>query len=86
MLRLFDIGKKALEEGDQERAYISYFRYCDLYLKFTKTSQYKDDIVYANKIIPLERCQTLIKEVENLQSSLTIRYQEKNSKFPNTNK
>ena len=86
LLKLFEMGKKALEEGDQERAYIFYFRYCDLYIKFTKTSQYKDDIVYANQIIPLERCQTLMKEVENLQSSLSIRYQEKNPKFQNTNK
>lgn len=84
--KLFDSGKKALEDGDEERAYVFYFRYCEVYLKLIKTIEYKNDKDYANKMVPPERFKIVLEECENLKTSLARRYQEKNSEYQNRSK
>jgi hypothetical protein len=67
-------GFRSLEEGDQEKAYVSFYRLTKILLSLRKKPDFKQHEDYLNKIFPNTKLQSVLDKLDELGAILLNRY------------
>ena len=66
--------------GDQEKAYVLFFKFIELAKTIRKSREYKKDKVYYDSMVSLQNVKDALEHLESLSIVLKQRYQEKEAK------
>ncbi len=72
--KLWTEAEKEMENGDEEKAYIFYMKYVNVYQTISKTVDYKKDKRYYDSMIPKTKIGKAVTNLETLTTSLEKRY------------
>ncbi|GAB1605796.1 ubiquitin carboxyl-terminal hydrolase 8-like [Argonauta hians] len=72
--KLLNSAELCENTGDEEKAYVLYMRFFNLITSVKRTSEYKKDEQYYNKMVGFKNLKKAIKRAESLQKSLNYRY------------
>lgn len=71
---LYEEAKKAQMIGDEERAYILYYRFFSTFKLLRESKLYEKDRTYYDNLIGLTKAKEVIEKLNDLTESLTKRY------------
>lgn len=75
LVKVYNEAHNSYEAGDEERAYILYMRFCDVYQKITKTQAYKKDSKFVESLLNGSvKMKEALTVCETLSHSLKKRY------------
>ena len=78
--KLFDSATEAQTNGDQEKAYLQFFKYVEVAKIIKRSREYKKDKIYYDSMVTNSSVSDAITHLEQLSDSLKIRYDEKQAK------
>ena len=78
--KLLTNAKECEINGDQEKAYVLFFKYCELAKTIRKTLEYKKDKVYYDSMVSPKSVKDALDHLDSLTMVLNERYEEKEKK------
>jgi ubiquitin carboxyl-terminal hydrolase 8 len=72
--KLYQEAEKELVNKDEEKAYVFFMRFLELYKTIKKSPEYSKDKLYFDKMIGTQKIQTALTKCEQLSVSLDKRY------------
>ena len=78
--KLLTNAKECEINGDQEKAYVLFFKYCELFKAIRKSIEYKKDKVYYDSMVTTKSFKDALDHIESLTIVLKERYDEKEEK------
>jgi len=75
--KVYTEATKSFEDGDEERAYIFFYKYVNMYKLVRKSKElYQKDKYYYDLMMPRKNVKFSLEKVEELEKKLTEHYQE----------
>ena len=78
--KLLTNAKECEINGDQEKAYVLFFKYCELAKTIRKSLEYKKDKVYYDSVVSPKSVKDALDHFDSLTILLNERYEEKEKK------
>ena len=79
--KLLAEAKESETIGDQEKAYIYFFKYCEVTKTIRRTPEYKKDKLYYDCMVSPKSVKDALDDLDKLTNILTERYNEKDMKL-----
>ena len=73
---LLKIAKESETKGDQEKAYVLFYKYCDIAYTIRNSPEYSKDRLYYNSMVSSESIEDAFDRLKTLTAELKIRYDE----------
>ena len=78
---LLKIAKESETNGDQEKAYVLFYKYCDIAYTIRNSPEYSKDRLYYNSMVSSESIEDAFDRLKTLTAELKIRYDETQMKL-----